>query len=106
MNINSSLNQLNQTIMDVAKTSTLLIGLGLLSGCAMNHDVVEEDPFFAPIMPEIPTEEVVATGSLYHTGWSNGLYSDTKARSVGDIITVMLMENTQASKIAKTETKK
>ena len=78
----------------------------LLSGCAVNDEVVEEDPFFAPIMPEIPTEDVVATGSLYHSGWSNGLYSDTKARRVGDIITVMLMENTQASKTAKTETKK
>jgi flagellar L-ring protein precursor FlgH len=77
-----------------------------VSGCAVNHDVEEEDPFFAPIMPEVPTEEVVATGSLYHTGWSNGLYSDTKARRVGDIITVLLMENTQASKSAKTETKK
>lgn len=82
---------------------TVLIGM---SGCAVNHDIEEEDPYFAPIMPEIPTEEVVSTGSLYHTGWSNGLYSDTKARRVGDIITVMLAENTQASKTAKTETKK
>jgi flagellar L-ring protein precursor FlgH len=77
-----------------------------MSGCAVNHDIEEEEPYFAPIMPEVPTEEVVATGSLYHTGWSNGLYSDTKARRVGDIITVMLAENTQASKTAKTETKK
>jgi len=80
--------------------------MAVLSGCAVNHDIEQEDPFFAPIMPEIPTEEVVATGSLYHSGWSNGLYSDTKARRVGDIITVILMENTQASKTAKTETKK
>ncbi|GHB62222.1 flagellar L-ring protein [Psychrosphaera saromensis] len=78
----------------------------ILSACAVNHDVEKEDPFFAPIMPEIPTEDVVSTGSLYHTGWSNGLYSDTKARRVGDIITVLLMENTQASKTAKTETSK
>lgn len=78
----------------------------LLSGCAVNHDVEQEEPFFAPVMPEVPTEEVVATGSLYQAGWSNGLYSDSKARRVGDIITVILMENTQASKTAKTETKK
>lgn len=77
-----------------------------LSACAVNHDVVEEDPFFAPIMPEIPSEQVVASGSLFRTGWSHGLYSDTKARRVGDIITVKLMENTQATKQARTETKK
>ena len=106
MNIRHSFKQINQMSKKLVK-SALYVGLfGILSGCAMNHDVVEEDPFFAPIMPEVPTEEVVATGSLYHTGCSNGLYSDTKARRVGDIITVMLMENTQASKTAKTETKK
>jgi flagellar L-ring protein precursor FlgH len=88
------------------KLATTLAIASYLAGCAVNHDVVEEDPFFAPIMPEIPADEVVATGSLYRTGWSNGLYSDTKARRVGDIITVLLMENTQASKTAKTETKK
>lgn len=77
-----------------------------LSACSVNHQVEQEDPFFAPIMPEIPAEEVVTTGSLYKTGWSNGLYSDTKARRVGDIITVLLQESTQASKSAKTETKK
>lgn len=90
----------------MGRLSLLAVTVSMLSACALNHDVEEEDPFFAPVMPEVPTEEVVATGSLYQTGWSNGLYSDTKARRVGDIITVLLMENTQASKTAKTETKK
>ncbi len=89
-----------------SRAALLLASVSLLSACAVNHEVEEEDPFFAPVMPEVPTEEVVATGSLYQSGWSNGLYSDTKARRVGDIITVILMENTQASKTAKTETKK
>jgi flagellar L-ring protein precursor FlgH len=62
----------------------------LLSGCAVNHDVEKEDPFFAPIMPEVPVEDVVSTGSLYKMGWSNGLYFDIKARRVGDIIIVLL----------------
>lgn len=88
------------------KPLTALSLVALLSACAVNHKVEKEDPFFAPIMPKIPAEDVVTTGSLYKTGWSNGLYSDTKARRVGDIITVLLQENTQASKTAKTETKK
>lgn len=100
------------TLSKTFKANSMLRGLaislctGWLSACAVNHDIEQEDPFFAPIMPEIKSDEVVATGSLYQSGWSNGLYSDTKARRVGDIITVLLMENTQASKTAKTETKK
>jgi flagellar L-ring protein FlgH len=90
----------------LTRTTFLALCLSYVSACAVNHDIEEEDPFFAPIMPEIKADEVVATGSLYQSGWSNGLYSDTKARRVGDIITVLLMENTQASKSAKTETKK
>lgn len=90
----------------ISKALTASLCVVYLSACAVNHDIEEEDTFFAPIMPEIKSDEVVATGSLYQSGWSNGLYSDTKARRVGDIITVLLMENTQASKSAKTETKK
>lgn len=98
--------KLQLTLSKFTKSLTAISMVTLLSACAVNHEVEEEDPFFAPIMPEIPAEDVVTTGSLYKTGWSNGLYSDTKARRVGDIITVLLQENTQASKTAKTETKK
>lgn len=94
------------TVSKLTKTMTAISMVSLLSACAVNHKVEQEDPFFAPIMPEIPAEDVVTTGSLYKTGWSNGLYSDTKARRVGDIITVLLQENTQASKSARTETSK
>ncbi len=94
------------TISKLTKAAAALGMASVLSACAVNHQIEEEDPFFAPIMPEIPAEDVVTTGSLYKTGWSNGLYSDTKARRVGDIITVLLQENTQASKSARTETKK
>lgn len=106
MNIKTYQTKLNKAIRNVLKLTVSVVGFALLSGCAVNHDVIEEEPHFAPIMPETPAEEVVATGSLYQTGWSNGLYSDTKARRVGDIITVVLEESTQASKTAKTETKK
>ena len=96
----------NTTLSKLAKSiATASMALCLCS-CAVNHEVEEEDPFFAPIMPEIPAEDVVTTGSLYKTGWTNGLYSDSKARRVGDIITVLLQENTQASKTASTETSK
>lgn len=94
------------TLSNLAKPIAVLVLASFSTACAVNKHVEQEDPFFAPIMPEIPAEDVVTTGSLYKTGWSSGLYSDTKARRVGDIITVLLQESTQASKSAKTETKK
>lgn len=106
MNIMTNPKSRITAIRTLLKTSVIASCFALMSGCAVNHDVIEEEPFYAPIMPETPSETVVATGSLYQAGWSNGLYSDTKARRVGDIITVVLEENTQASKTAKTETKK
>ena len=104
--MNKPIITLKQLSTSIRSVSGLLLVTALTTGCAVNHDVTKEEPFFAPLMPEIPSEQVVATGSLYQQNWSNGLYSDTKARRVGDIITVILMENTQASKSAKTETKK
>ena len=55
------------------------------------------------MVPEMPEDQVVATGSLFHNASINSLYSDDKARQVGDIITVTLQESTQASKKAKNE---
>jgi len=81
----------------------LLVAMSLV-GCASTEiSAIPDDPAFAPLPPEPPARPVLNTGSLYANGVSNGLYSDNKARREGDIITVVLRENTQASKKAKTE---
>lgn len=81
-----------------------LLALCLMSGCASYvPEAMPDDPAFAPLPPEPEAAPVVQTGSLFASGLSNGLYSDNKARREGDIITVVLRENTQASKKAKTE---
>ncbi len=75
-----------------------------LTGCATSEiSAIPDDPAFAPLPPEPAPRPVLTTGSLFADGLSNGLYSDNKARREGDIITVVLRENTQASKKAKTE---
>lgn len=82
----------------------LLLAFSVLSGCASYEpEAMPDDPAFAPLPPEPAAVPVVQTGSLFASGLSNGLYSDNKARREGDIITVVLRENTQASKKAKTE---
>ena len=88
----------------------LLIGFGVLlfSGCqATNgHEPLPNDPFYAPILPEIPRHKVTDDGSIFQSDMANSLYSDVKARRVGDIITVNLLENTRATKSAGTSTSK
>ncbi|MBQ4797787.1 flagellar basal body L-ring protein FlgH [Pseudoalteromonas sp. MMG006] len=83
-------------------------GALFLSGCmsTQNSEVVQDDPYYAPMYPEPVVEPLVATGSLFNTHTSNDLYSDKKALRTGDIITVKLEESTQATKAAKTETDK
>ena len=83
-------------------------GALFLSGCmsTQNSEVVQDDPYYAPMYPEPVVEPLVATGSLFNAHTSNDLYSDKKALRTGDIITVKLEESTQATKAAKTETDK
>ena len=80
----------------------------LLGGCqsTTRHQPLPNDPFYAPIMPDIPRQKVIEDGSIFQSDMANSLYSDVKARRVGDIITVNLQENTRATKSAGTSTSK
>ncbi len=82
--------------------------ISLFSGCASVEQakVLPDDPDFAPILPEMEEDQIVPTGSLFKANYVNNIYSDSKAHRVGDIISVILSESTQAQKNAKTELKK
>ena len=79
-----------------------------LQGCALDaFDPKPDDPEFAPALPEEDYTFAEPTGGIYNPyNSSNGLYTDTKAHRVGDIIAVTLEESTSASKRAGTETSK
>ncbi len=81
-------------------------GLMVLSGCASFVPPEPDDPYFAPKIPDSPVQKKVSDGSLFTTSNSMLLYEDRKAAQVGDIITVILTETTDASKKADTDTKK
>ena len=86
------------------KLILLVLTLQLCVGCAGGfNEPMPDDPNFAPLPPEPEAVPLSNNGSLFAQGLSNGLYSDNKARRPGDIITVVLKENTQATKKAKTE---
>lgn len=90
------------------KLLSMCLGMMLLSGCLStnHHQPLPNDPFYAPILPEIPRQKVTDDGSLFQSDMANSLYSDVKARRVGDIISVNLRENTRATKSAGTSTSK
>ncbi|KKO44047.1 flagellar L-ring protein FlgH [Arsukibacterium ikkense] len=88
------------------RTIIAVLSALLLSACSSMQQPFADDPYYSPIPPEPAARPVLKTGSLFAQHHSNSLYSDNKARLEGDIITVVLRERTQASKQAKTETKK
>ena len=73
-----------------------------LAGCAGIEG--KSHPAYAPMEPIVYTDpaEGITEGSLYSERRGLSLFADTRARSVGDIINVVLIESTQASKNAGT----
>jgi flagellar L-ring protein precursor FlgH len=93
----------------VVKLLTIGLLISVTSACSNTVELskaLPNDPDFAPIMPEEEQERIVPSGSLFKPNYVNNIYSDSKAHRVGDIISVILSEKTQAKKNAKTELKK
>ena len=84
------------------KTSFVFTALFILSGCAGIES--KSHPAYAAMEPIVYTNpgEGETAGSLYKEQRGISLFADTRARAVGDIISVVLMESTQASKNAGT----
>lgn len=81
-----------------------LLALAVLAGCASAppHD----DLAYAPTLPPAQAAAPPADGAIWHDGQDMQLFSDPKAHRVGDILTITLVESTQASKKSSTTTAK
>jgi flagellar L-ring protein precursor FlgH len=76
-----------------------------LAGCAMqpSHD----DDGWAPTLPaQAEVAAAPADGAIYHDAQGMELFADPRAHRAGDILTIVLVESTQASKKASTTTSK
>jgi flagellar L-ring protein FlgH len=82
----------------------LLILLGLLSGCQSTGP--KRDAAYAPMRPIAPPPMPTGNGSIYQSGYEMIWFEDIIARRVGDMLTVTLVESTQANKSATTATAK
>lgn len=91
---------------------SLLISAVFISGCFYNtrpqftpvnqsvNQKMDNRVYEAPITK--PREMARASGSLWQSG-SKGFFKDSRARSVGDIVTVLVSENAKAEVEAETE---
>ena len=75
-----------------------------LGGCVSNPP--RQDADYSPVDPVIMQTPPQRTGAIYQAGHEILLFEDRKARRVGDLITILLSENTRATKKSSTTTSK
>ncbi|HET8902931.1 MAG TPA: flagellar basal body L-ring protein FlgH [Saccharospirillum sp.] len=99
------------TIHDPASLLTVLVTLAL-TGCgsmqvaAVNERPMPGDPEFAPVPSDSLEPPPGNNGSLFNDTYGMSLYGDKTAMRTGDIITVVLDEQTQGSKSSQTSSSK
>ncbi len=76
-----------------------------ISACSSTQEALKK-PDYQPAMPIIVEKNATVNGSIYHSSNNRFLFEDLKARRVGDLITVILEEQTNAAKTASTNTNK
>ena len=92
-------------ISNFARTALACTVAALLGGCVIAGDV-RPYPAMAPIQPIMPPQAEPTAGAIYAAGPTLQLYSDRRARDVGDLLTITLLENTTAQTSANTATNK
>ena len=83
--------------------------LAVMTGCTTVRPIVH-DPSYAPTPPAQPAPQAANNGAIYQVAdeprQGMSLFEDQKAQRVGDVLTIVLQENTSASKQATTTTSK
>lgn len=78
-----------------------------LTGCKTIYQNAEmNDPQWAPAYPQVTDTSNTNPGAIYNPGSAKMLFQDKRALRVGDIITILLSESTNATKVADTELSK
>ena len=75
--------------------------LVLLAGCVVAGDV-RPYPAMAPVVPVVTPSVEPGAGAIYAAGPGLNLYGDRRARDVGDLLTITLVESTSATTSANT----
>ncbi|MEE4302332.1 MAG: flagellar basal body L-ring protein FlgH [Pseudomonadales bacterium] len=83
----------------------LLLAASMLVGCAVPGPRPGQDEW-RPAAPPVAAAEPPTAGSLYVGTRSLSMFTDLRARQVGDVLTVRLVERTDARKRADTQIQK
>ncbi len=67
-----------------------------LAGCS--DTVPKRDPAYAPVRPVVTPPAPQGNGAIYQAGHEHSWFENTRARRVGDMLTIKLVEQTNASK--------
>ena len=92
----------------LGRFAALVVALPLLVACGhgamIRGDVQPLAPLAADAVVQVPVQTIAApsAGAIWREGPGLRLYTDRKAREVGDLLTIQLSERTQASTRANT----
>jgi len=87
----------------IASLALLLLTGWMLAGC---NTPPKRDPAYAPVRPPVPAASPDSNGAIFHAGYEVSWFEDLRARRVGDMITIKLVEQMKANKQAKTDVSK
>ncbi len=73
-----------------------------LAGCQTNAKVARPSPEYAPVNPVPQGSMDVVTGSIFSPERDESWFGEKRAYRIGDIVTIVLSESTQASRSANT----
>ena len=83
-----------------------LLLLGLTACSTLNPPKPGDSVEYRPAAPTPPLPPASNNGAIFQTNQGQSLFEDYKGRRVGDLVTVVLAENTNAKKSAATTTGK
>ncbi|HEC11719.1 MAG TPA: flagellar basal body L-ring protein FlgH [Acidiferrobacteraceae bacterium] len=87
------------------KLSTTAMICVALQACVSKP--IKPDPAFAITKPQPAISPPISNGSIYQVSrFAHSLFADERAHRVGDVLTVILTENTSSNKSSNTSTKK
>ena len=76
-------------------TAGMVLGL---SACATAPVALKHSPEFAPVLPVVAERPRETTGSIYNNRQNDNFFGRSRNYRVGDLITVLLNESTQANR--------
>ena len=88
------------------KVIFVAFGIALLGACTTPSVPHRSEPNYRPVWPVTQAPQPVSASSLYQSSHNLRLFDDSRAREVGDIITIVLEEQTRSSKSAETSVRK